>query len=108
LTTTKSNVHRREEWLKLNFPFKDRLARLEASGYTRREIQKTIKSTNIARRKRRETLEGMQSHERQEKLRSFKTTLFNFFKFRRPISDDDSVDTLWDSAQSPALKSSYC
>lgn len=77
-----------------------RLDRLEASGYTRREIQHTIKSINIARRKRRETLESMHSHGIQEKMQEWKSALSKLIKGLKS-KDDESVDSLWDRAQNP-------
>lgn len=76
---------------------RERMQRLAESGYTQREIQQMTKQVNIAKRKRRATLERMHLHSVHEKLSHWMSVILKASKVRK--GDDHEEDSLWDSAQ---------
>jgi len=88
---------RRKKLKELKLTPQERAAMLEASGVSKREMKAAIKATNIARRKRVETLETLRQSALHERIEHVKHKLKRKLKMKK--SDEEAEADLWRNAE---------
>jgi hypothetical protein len=81
----------------IKVPLAERLKRLKESGCSTKEIRKISKQINIAKRKRRGTLERLHLHSLHEQLESIKIRIQRAIGLKH--GNDVQEDQLWSKAQ---------